>query len=68
MNEAESNKRIVKLKDDIRERVAAECNEIKKADNPRKELLHYVRNISWVSPELAAYLKKEASIILNLDD
>lgn len=59
---------IDELEKDINERIRKECEEIRKADNPRETVKEYVRNIRWHSPELAAYLKKTMSVMLNLDD
>lgn len=57
---------IIKLKDDIENRVKEECERLRQADNPRKEVKEYVRNISWYSPELAAYLEKQFLTVLDL--
>lgn len=59
---------IIKLKDDIESRIKAECENLKKASNPREKINEYVRNIRWYSPELAAYVKKQMLQALNLDD
>ena len=61
-------KRIEKLKTRIDTCRADECEYIRKAANPTRQVNEYVKNIRWNSPELAAYLKKEMSAILNLDD
>lgn len=60
--------RIENLKKRIDQCIKDECETIRKAANPRKEMHEYVRNIRWTSPELAAYLKKTMSGILDLDD
>lgn len=65
---AKESRDIEKLKKDIDKRVADECEAIKKAANPRRRVNEYIRNIRWMSPELAAYLKREMSKGLNLDD
>ncbi|POP37788.1 hypothetical protein C3R19_13015 [Blautia producta] len=59
---------IIKLKDDIENRIKEECEKIKESDNPRGVMNEYVRNIRWYSPELAAYVKRQMLLILNLDD
>ncbi len=60
--------RIEKLKDRIDKCIADECEYIRKAANPKRQINEYVKNVRWNSPELAAYLKKEMSAILDLDD
>lgn len=60
--------RIENLQKRIRQCVADECEVMRKATNPRQEVHEYIRNIRWTSPELAAYLEKEMSTILNLDN
>ena len=52
--------RIDKLKEDLETRIKEECEYIQKADNPRRELEHYIKNIRWSEPELAAFIKKIA--------
>lgn len=53
---------IIKLKDDIENRIKEECEKIKESDNPRGVMNEYVRNIRWYSPELAAYVKRQMLI------
>ncbi len=60
--------KIVRLEEDLKNRVLEECKSIKKAANPRREVRMYVKNIRWGSPELAAFLEKEMSAIFNSDD
>lgn len=64
----EQEKRIRKLKEDIEKRITSECEIIKKAANPRKELTQYIRNIGWTSPEMAALVRKIALNALDLND
>ena len=60
--------RIDKLKTDIDECIKEECKNVEMADNPRKEIEMYFKNMRWAAPELSAYIKKQMLIILNLDD
>ncbi len=60
--------RIENLQEKIRQYVTDECESIRKAANPRREMHEYIRHIRWTSPELAAYLEKEMSAILDLPD
>ena len=48
--------------------VIAECEKLKKEANPKAEMQNYIRQIAWKKPELAAYLQKRMSQILNLND
>lgn len=54
--------------EDIENRVAEECERLKKEANPKKEMKDYIRQTAWMEPELASYLQKKMSKILNLDD
>ncbi len=64
----EENNPIFKLKNDIEKRVEEECEILKKAANPKKEIREYVRNIRWNSPELANYVRKKMSDVFDNDD
>lgn len=64
----EIKERIENLQKKIKQCVADECDTIKKSANPRQEMYEYIRNIRWTSPELAAYLEKEMSAVLNFDN
>ncbi len=59
---------IYALRIDIDKRIENECEIIKTAANPRKEVEKYFRNLRWETPELAVYVKKVMSDVLNLDD
>lgn len=61
-------KDIENLQKKIKQCVVDECVNIRKAANPKREMHEYIRNIRWTSPELAAYLEKEMSTVLNLND
>lgn len=51
--------------EDIENRVAEECERLKKEANPKKEMKDYIRQTAWMEPELASYLQKKMSKILN---
>lgn len=59
---------IIELENDIKNRIREECKRLKKADHPRKEIDEYARNIRWHSPELAAYVKRQMLLTLDLDN
>ncbi len=59
---------IIKLENDIENRVKEECERIKESENPRGTVREYVRNIRWYSLELAAYIKRKMLSILDLND
>lgn len=59
---------IIRLKDDIENRIREECEKLKESDNPRGAINEYARNIRWYSPDLAAYVRKQMLCTLNLDD
>ena len=60
--------RVENLEHRIKRCVIDECEILRKTANPQKEFEKYIRNIRWNNPELAAYLKKEMSALLNFDD
>ena len=60
--------RIKNFQERITQCITDECEIIRKAANPKREMHEYIKNIRWKSPELAAYLRKEMSAALNLDD
>lgn len=59
---------IIKLKDDIENRIREECERIKELDDPRRAVNEYTRNIRWYSPELAHYVRRQMLSVLNLND
>lgn len=66
--EKEIKGRIEALERDLKNRIYQECEHIKKAPNPIHEANIYIKNIQWESPELAAFLKREMSAILDPND
>lgn len=54
--------------EDLEERITAECEKLKKEASPKTAMKKYIRQIAWKEPELAAYLQKRMSQILNLND
>lgn len=56
------------LVNDLEKRVIEECAKLKKEANPKTEMQNYIRQIAWEEPELAAYLQKRMSQILNFND
>ena len=58
---------IYALKNDIDKRIKNECEIIKTTANPRKEVEKYFRNLRWETPELAVYVKKVMSDVLDTD-
>lgn len=48
--------------------ITEECKKLKNAANPKDELKKYIRQIRWKNPELAVYLQRRMSRVLNLDN
>ena len=48
--------------------IKEECKKLKNAANPKDELKKYIRQIRWKNPELAIYLQRRMSKVLNLDN
>lgn len=48
--------------------ITEECKKLKNAANPKDELKKYIRQIRWKNPELAVYLQRRMSKVLNLDN
>lgn len=66
--EKDIKSRIETLERDLKKRISQECEYIKKAINPMHEMNIYIKNIQWESPELAAFLKREMSAVLDPND
>lgn len=57
---------ITQLHEDINNRIAEECEKIKEAADPVKEIEEYVWNIQWYSPGLAKHVEKEILSHINI--
>lgn len=66
--EKDIKRQIEELERDLRKRIFQECDYIKGATNPMHEMNIYIKNIQWESPELAAFLKREMSAVLDSND
>lgn len=67
-SEESSTDQIDLLVNDLEKCVIEECAKLKKEANPKTEMQNYIRQIAWEEPELAAYLQKRMSQILNFND
>ena len=66
-SEESSTDQIDLLVNDLEKRVIEECAKLKKEANPKTEMQNYIRQIAWEEPELAAYLQKRMSQIVNFN-
>ena len=67
-SEGSSTDQIDLLVNDLEKRVIEECEKLKKEANPKAQMQNHIRQIAWKEPELAAYLRKRMSQILNFND
>jgi len=67
-SEESSTDQIDLLVNDLEKRVIEECEKLKKEANPKAQMQNHIRQIAWKEPELAAYLRKKMSQILNFND
>ena len=67
-SEGSSTDQIDLLVNDLEKRVIEECEKLRKEANPKAQMQNHIRQIAWKEPELATYLRKRMSQILNFND